>query len=177
LWDSGRDNSLKALDFDASRATATSQELSQYRIVHFASHGLVDSVHPELSGIVLSMVDKQGKWQDGFLQVHDIYGLKLNADLVVLSACQTALGKDVRGEGMIGLTRGFMYAGASRVVASLWRVPDQATAELMNLFYSAMFVENLTPAASLRKAQTSMAREKRWTPYHWAGFVLQGEWK
>jgi len=173
----GKNASLKALDFDASRTTATSPELSQYRIVHFASHGLLDSVHPELSGIVLSMVDRQGRWQNGFLQVHDIYALKLNADLVVLSACQTALGKDVRGEGIVGLTRGFMYAGVPRVVASLWRVPDQATAELMKRFYRAMLVDGLSPAAALGRAQVSMSREKRWTPYHWAGFVLQGEWR
>jgi CHAT domain-containing protein len=169
---------LKALDFDASRAMATSPELERYRIVHFASHTLLNSQHPELSGIVLSLVDAQGQPQDGFLQVHEIFNLKLNADLVVLSACQTALGREVHGEGLIGLTRAFMYAGAPRVVSSLWRVPDQATAELMRQFYRYMLVDNLRPAAALRKAQLSIARTRRWAlPYYWAGFVLHGEWK
>src|SRR5260370_41915710 len=110
-----------------------SPELAQYRVLHVASHTLLNSHHPELSGIVLSLVDKKGEAQDGFLQARDIFNLKLNADLVVLSACQTALGKEVRGEGLVGLARAFMYAGAPRVLASLWRVPDQATASLMQL--------------------------------------------
>ena len=174
----GKDAALEALDFDASRATALRPELGDYRIVHFASHSLLDSLHPALSGIVLSLVDRQGRSQDGFLQAHEVYNLKLNAELVVLSACQTALGKDVRGEGLIGLTRGFMYAGVPRVVASLWRVPDVATAELMKRFYDGMLREGLRPAAALRKAQAAMAKEKRWSaPYYWAGFVLQGEWR
>jgi CHAT domain-containing protein len=169
---------LQALDFEASRATATSPELERYRIVHFASHTLLNSHHPELSGIVLSLVDPKGQPQDGFLQVHEIFNLKLNADLVVLSACQTALGKEVHGEGLIGLTRAFMYAGAPRVVSSLWRVPDQATAELMRQFYKNMLADHMRPATALRKAQLSIARRPQWAlPYYWAGFVLQGEWK
>jgi CHAT domain-containing protein len=126
---------LTALDFAASRERATSTDLGQYRIVHFATHGLINSQHPELSGLVLSLVDKEGKPQNGFLRLHEIFNLHLEADLVVLSACQTALGKEIQGEGLIGLTRGFMYAGAPRVVASLWRVDDRATANLMRLFY------------------------------------------
>jgi CHAT domain-containing protein/tetratricopeptide (TPR) repeat protein len=169
---------LKALDFAASRATATSPDLGSYQIVHFATHSLLNNEHPELSGIVLSLVDKQGQPQDGFLRLHDIYNLKLGADLVVLSACQTALGKEIKGEGLVGLTRGFMYAGTPRVVASLWKVSDTATAELMKRFYRKMFIDKLRPAAALRAAQVSMSREKQWAaPYHWAGFVLQGEWK
>jgi CHAT domain-containing protein len=171
-------NRFTALDFIASRETAQSADLSQYRIVHFATHGLLNSQRPELSGIVLSLVDKGGRAQDGFLRLHEIYNLKLNADLVVLSACQTALGKEVRGEGLIGLTRGFMYAGAARVVASLWRVDDRATAELMKRFYQGMLKEGLRPAAALRAAQVSMLKEKRWsTPHYWAAFTLQGEWR
>lgn len=173
----GEHASWEALDFDASRSNATGPELGHFRIVHFATHGLLDSQHPELSGIVLSMVDRQGLAQDGFLQAHEVYNLKLNADLVVLSACQTALGKDVRGEGLIGLTRGFMYAGVPRVAASLWRVPDLATMELMRRFYRAMLVDGQRPAAALRSAQVCMVKERRWTPYQWAGFTLQGEWK
>jgi CHAT domain-containing protein/tetratricopeptide (TPR) repeat protein len=174
----GAANSLGALDFAASRATAQGPDLGSYRIVHFATHGLLNSQHPELSGIVLSLVDERGQPQDGFLRLHEIYNLELNADLVVLSACRTALGKDVRGEGLVGLTRGFWYAGAPRVVASLWDVRDRATAELMGRFYRAMLKEGRTPAAALRAAQVSMSREKRWeAPYYWAGFVLQGEWR
>jgi CHAT domain-containing protein len=168
----------QALDFDASRAAATSAELSQFRIIHFATHGLLNSTHPELSGIVLSLVDQQGRPQDGFLRLHEIYNLKLPAELVVLSACQTGLGKEIRGEGLVGLTRGFMYAGAPRVVASLWKVDDRATAELMNHFYRGMVKDGLRPAAALRAAQLAMWNQKRWSePYYWAAFVLQGEWK
>ena len=108
----------------------------------------------------------------------DIYNLRLDADLVVLSACQTALGKEIRGEGLVGLTRGFMYAGASRVLASLWSVEDRATAELMGSFYRGMLREGLSPAAALRKAQLEMAKNPyRRSPYYWAGFSLQGEWR
>jgi tetratricopeptide (TPR) repeat protein len=170
--------SLRALDFDASRATATSPDLGRYRFLHFATHGLLNTQHPELSGLVLSLVDRQGQPQDGFLRLHEIYNLKLGADLVVLSACQTALGKEIRGEGLVGLTRGFMYAGARRVVASLWRVDDRATAELMRRFYVGMLMKGQRPAAALRAAQVSMLREVRWSnPHYWAAFMLQGEWR
>ncbi len=173
-----KESSLKALDFQASRATAMSAELGQYRIVHFATHGLLNKAHPELSGIVLSLVDRQGNPQDGFLQLHDIYNLNLPAELVVLSACQTGLGKSVRGEGLIGLTRGFMYAGSKRVVASLWSVQDLATAELMKRFYGAMLGEKrMRPAEALRTAQIDMWKQKRWqSPYYWGAFTLYGEW-
>jgi tetratricopeptide (TPR) repeat protein len=171
-------SSLRALDFSASRATATSAELSQYRIVHFATHGLLNRTHPELSGVVLSLVDRQGEPQDGFLQLHDVYNLDLPAELVVLSACQTGLGKAVWGEGLVGLTRGFMYAGSKRVVASLWGVQDSATAELMKRFYGAMLGEKqMRPAEALRAAQVEMWKQKRWrSPYYWGGFMLYGEW-
>jgi CHAT domain-containing protein len=169
---------MQALDFEASRTTALRPELGEYRIVHFATHGLLNNIHPELSGIVLSLVDKEGHQQDGFLRLQDIYNLKLPAELVVLSACQTGLGKEIKGEGLIGLTRGFMYAGAPRVVASLWNVDDLATAELMKLFYQRMLKDGLPAGAALRAAQLELSRQKRWaSPYFWAGFVLQGEWK
>ncbi|HEX2487889.1 MAG TPA: CHAT domain-containing tetratricopeptide repeat protein [Blastocatellia bacterium] len=170
--------SLKALDFEASRATATSERLTQFRILHFATHGLLDSQHPELSGLIFSLVDERGQPQNGILRAHEVYNMKLGADLVTLSGCQTALGKEVKGEGLLGLTRGFMYAGTPRVVASLWRVPDRATAELMKRFYHGLLVEGLSAAAALRAAQISVRKEKRWAaPYYWAAFVLQGEWK
>ncbi|MBO0798005.1 MAG: CHAT domain-containing protein, partial [Blastocatellia bacterium] len=173
-----QNNRLEALGFRASHATATSSELSQYRIVHFATHGLLDSEHPNLSGLVLSMVDERGRPQDGFLALNEIFNLKLPAELVVLSACQTGLGKEIKGEGMVGLTRGFMYAGAARVVSSLWRVDDTATAELMKLFYQGMMREGMRPAAALRAAQIEMWKKPQWqTPFYWGAFVLQGEWK
>ena len=173
-----QDGARVALGFEASRETASSPDLGQYRIVHFATHGLLNNEHPELSGIVLSLVDRQGKPQNGFFRLYDVYNMNLTAELVVLSACQTALGKQVRGEGLIGLTRGFMYAGTARVVASLWRVEDEATAEMMKKFYEGMIKEGQRPAAALRSAQVWMQRQKRWrAPYYWAGFILQGEWK
>jgi CHAT domain-containing protein/tetratricopeptide (TPR) repeat protein len=170
---------MQALDFEASRTTALRPELGEYRIVHFATHGLLNNIHPELSGIVLSLVDKEGQPQDGFLRLQDIFNLKLSAELVVLSACQTGLGKEIKGEGLIGLARGFMYAGAPRIVASLWKVDDQATSELMKRFYQGLLgPEALRPAAALRQAQLSIWKQKRWRePYYWAAFVLQGEWK
>lgn len=171
------DSTLKALGFRASLTTARSPELSQYRIVHFATHAIVNASHPHLSGLLLSLVDEHGNPQDGFLSLDEVYNLTLPADLVVLSACQTAMGKEMRGEGLIGLTRGFMYAGARRIVASLWRVDDAATAELVKLFYRAMLKEGKPPAAALRAAQLEMARHKLWnSPFYWAGFVLQGDW-
>jgi CHAT domain-containing protein len=169
---------MKALDFEASRATATSEQLSQYRYVHFATHGLADSERPELSTIVLSLFDEQGRTQDGFLRAHEVYNLNLPAEMVTLSACETGLGKLTRGEGLVSLTRGFMYAGAARVVISLWSVNDQATAELMTKFYRRVLVGGERPAAALRAAQIEMWRDKRWeAPYYWAAFTLQGEWR
>jgi CHAT domain-containing protein len=171
-------SSLKALGFKASLATARSPELNQYRVVHFATHALVNAKHPSLSGLLLSLVDEEGKPQDGFLSLNEIYNLNLPADLVMLSACQTAMGKEMRGEGLIGLTRGFMYAGARRVVASLWKVDDAATAELMKRFYRGLFRHGLRPAAALRAAQLEMSQHRLWNqPFYWAGFVLQGEWQ
>jgi CHAT domain-containing protein len=169
--------SLKAVGFAATRARVFSAELANYRIVHIATHGVINNERPEESGIVLSLVDQQGRSQDGFLRLQDIYSLKLPADLVVLSACSTALGKDVRGEGLIGITRGFMYAGAAGVVASLWKVDDEATAELMKHFYAALFEKGMPPAAALRDAQLELAKHSRWqSPYYWAGFVIQGQY-
>jgi CHAT domain-containing protein/Tfp pilus assembly protein PilF len=169
---------LLALDFNANRATITTGEIAKYRIIHLATHGLLNSEYPELSGVVFSLIDVQGREQDGFLNLSQIYNLKLAADLVVLSACQTALGRDIKGEGLVGLTRGFMYAGAPRVVASLWQVDDAATADLMREFYKAMLVERMRPAAALRTAQTRMWQQnQQLSPYYWAAFTLQGEWR
>ncbi len=171
-------SSIGAVDFNASREAVLGGDLSQYRYVHFATHGLLDSERPGLSSLVLSMVDADGNPRDGFLRANDIYSLKLPADLVVLSACQTGLGKDVKGEGLVGLTRGFMYAGAARVVVSLWNVNDKAPAELMTKFYERMLKRGERPAAALRAAQVEMWKQKQWrSPYYWGAFVLQGEWR
>lgn len=167
------------LDFDANRQTATAADISRFRVLHFATHAIVDNQHPELSGIVLSMVDKTGRSQNGFLSSHEIFDLKLPAELIVLSACRTGLGKEFKGEGLVGLTRAFMYAGAARIVVSIWDVDDKPTSELMVRFYRHMLGSaKLRPAAALRAAQVEMSQDPRWqSPYFWAAFVLQGEWK
>jgi CHAT domain-containing protein/predicted negative regulator of RcsB-dependent stress response len=172
---------MKKVGFDANREAATSPSLKQFSIVHFATHGIVNDKQPELSGIVLSLVNKRGQDQDGYLTLHDIYYLDLPIRLVVVSACRTGIGKQVPGEGLIALTRGFMHAGAQGVVVSLWDVDDEATAEFMTRFYEQMLGKNkLSPAAALRQAKSEMqvhANERWRAPYYWAGFVLQGDWK
>jgi CHAT domain-containing protein len=176
--EAGEDQSLKLLDFEAARDTLLNTDLSRYRIIHFATHGLLNSRHPQLSGIVLSLVDEHGRYKNGFLRTHDIYNMRLRADLVVLSACRTALGREIKGEGLVGLTRGFMHSGVASVVASLWDVKDEATSELMKRFYHNMLRRGLRPPAALRAAQVSLLNETRWqSPHHWAGFTLQGEWR
>ena len=168
----------KSFGFQASKAIATSPDLAQYRILHFATHGLLNSVTPELSGLVLSLLNSQGDAINGFLRLHDIYNLNLPAELVVLSACDTGLGKAVRGEGLVGLTRGFLYAGAARVAVSLWQVDDRATALLMVKLYQNMLQNNLSPAAALRAAQLELWQDETLrSPYYWAAFTLQGEWR
>jgi CHAT domain-containing protein len=169
---------LRALDFDASRQTALSPDLARYRIVHFATHGFVDDRHPELSGLVLSLVDREGRAQNGFLRLRDIYGLRLPAELVVLSGCRTGLGQEIRGEGLLGLVRGFMYAGTPRVIATLWSVEDRATAVLMSEFYRKLLGSRLPPAEALRRAQLAVRAQPRWRhPFYWAGFALEGDWQ
>ncbi len=164
------------LDFNASRGSAVNGGLNKYRYIHFATHGLLNNNHPEVSGVLLSMVGPDGQDQNGFLTTHDVFGLKLPADLIVLSSCKSGLGKNFTGEGMVGLTRGFMYAGAARVMVSLWDVNDEATAVLMTHFYAGVLERHLTPATALREAQLALMRETKWkSPYYWAGFVLQGE--
>lgn len=166
-----------ALDFAATREQLLNTDLTQYAILHFATHGLLDPARPEISGLVLSTVNRDGQALNGFVGLQDIYQLRAPVDLVVLSACRTGLGRDVRGEGLLGLTRGFMYAGASSVVASLWSVDDEATAELMKQFYANMLQRGMTPAAALRAAQNSIRQKPEWSsPHYWAAFTLQGEY-
>ncbi|MEG3896329.1 tetratricopeptide repeat protein [Microcoleus sp. SVA1_B6] len=171
-------SSRQIFDFDASRTTATDGNLVNYQIIHLATHGLANSKNPELSGMVMSMVDDKGNLVNGFLRLTDIFNLKLAANLVVLSACQSGMGQNVKGEGMVGLTRGFMYAGAQRIAVSLWSVDDEGTAVLMQKFYQKMLQQKLTSAAALRAAQMEMMQQEKWkSPYYWAAFTLQGEWK
>ena len=172
------DRVVLALGPDANRVTAMGPAVARARVVHFATHALLDVKRPELSGIVLADQDAAGKPRPGFLSLADISAMRLSAELVVLSACRTALGKEVRGEGLVGLTRGFMDAGARRVVASLWAVPDAPTAALMSRFYALMLDRGLSPAEALRGAQLELRRERRFSaPQAWAGFVLEGDWR
>ena len=166
---------LSALAFDASLDTAMSIKLGRYRMVHFATHSLIDE-RPDLSGLVLSRFDEKGRPRDGFLTVLDLYELHLPVEMVVLSACRTDQGEDMAGEGIGRLTRGFLYAGARRVVVTQWSIRDKATAELMIHFYRSLLHDGLSPSAALRQAQVSMRADTRWrSPYYWAGFVLEGE--
>jgi len=159
----------------ASRRDFLRGDYASFRILHFATHGFLNHQNPDLSGLVFSLFDENRQPQNGFLRVIDVYSLQLQSDLVVLSACQTAVGKDVDGEGIVGLTRSFMYAGASSVISSLWKVEDAATAELMKRFYRALLKEKQTPAEALRTAQNELRQIPRFSnPRHWAGFTCTG---
>jgi CHAT domain-containing protein/Tfp pilus assembly protein PilF len=167
-----------SLDFDANRQTATDSNLSQYQIVHFATHGLLNETQPELSGLVFSLYDQQGTDKPGFLQLNDIFNLTLSADLVVLSACETGIGQEIRGEGLVSLTRGFMYAGAERLVVSLWAVADRSTSEFMQDYYGKILENSANPATAMRETQLEMLQSDQYNaPYFWSPFVFQGEWK
>jgi CHAT domain-containing protein len=171
-----RETSLAAFDFTACQELALSAELGRYRYLHFATHGFLDNERPELSGVALSLLDRDGRDKDGFLRLVEIYNLRLAAELVTLSACETGLGKQVSGEGIVGLTHGFLHAGASRVLVSLWKVDDRASARLMGQVYEGIFREKLSPAAALRKAQLSLRLDPATRdPFFWAAFVLHGE--
>jgi len=175
----GKSRCKLMLDFDANYENAISPDLRDYRIIHFSTHGIFNSKQPELSGILLSLVDEQGAAKNNaLLRLGEVYNLQLAAELIVLSACDTALGKDVKGEGLIGLTQGFLYAGAGRVLASLWQVDDKATSELMKKVYTGMLTGKLSPARALQKAQKELWSSREWRlPYYWAAFILQGESK
>ena len=175
---SSKSSSLSVFNFDANYNWATSKNLNQYQILHFATHGFVNPDQPELSGIVLSLVNKDGKQVPGYLRLADLFEQDYPAELIVLSACETGLGKNVSGEGLVGLTRGLMYAGGARVALSLWQVSDEGTSVLMQEFYKQMLQENKTPSEALRTAQRNLWSTSKWrSPYYWAAFTLQGEWK
>jgi len=167
---------FEATGFSATLDALNSVGLEQFRMVHFATHGLVDTENPEFSGLVFSLIDECGRPRNGLLGLEQIFNLRLTADFAVLRACNTALGKDIKGEGLVGMLRGFLYAGARSVIASLWEVDDVATSELMDSFYSGIIQGHLTPAAALRSAQLEMWK-KGTRPYSWGGFVIDGEWK
>jgi CHAT domain-containing protein len=165
------------IDLNANEDNVRTRDLTKYRYVHVATHGLLDAERPQFTGVVLSLVGN--KSNDGFLRTDEIFNLKLGAPLVMLSACETGLGKEKRGEGVIGLTRAFMYAGAPTVGVSLWSVADKSTAELMTDFYRRLLASSPQPPASaLRDAQLAMITGKTHSaPFYWAPFVLVGEWK
>ena len=169
---------LNVFDFDANYNWATSSKLNQYRILHFATHGFVNDANPELSGIVLSLVDKQGQNIRGYLRLGDLFNLDYPADLIVLSACETGLGKEIQGEGLVGLTRGLMYAGAERLVVSLWQVSDEGTAVFMQEFYKQMLQNGKSANQALRATQLKMWKDEKWrNPNYWAAFAFLGEWE
>lgn len=162
---------------EAKRDTVISGSISDYRIVHFATHGFLNDSNPELSALALSMYDASGKPQNGFLRALDIYSLRLKADLVVLGGCQTAGVSKIRGDGLSGLTRGFMYAGVPTVMASFWKVDDSATSYFMRYFYEGLLEKGMTPTAALREAQLRFIKSPRWSsPKYWAAFTVQGEY-
>jgi CHAT domain-containing protein len=165
---------LVAFGFEANRDAITGAVLGRYRMIHFATHGIAES---ELSALVLSRWDRSGQPMSRYLlEEWEIYDMDLAADLVVLSACRSGLGPRARGEGVLGLARAFLWAGATQVVASLWDVDDEATRHLMTEFYRRMLVHGDPPAEALRRAQASVREDSRWrSPHYWAGFVLQGD--
>jgi tetratricopeptide (TPR) repeat protein len=170
-----KDHVWLALGSNASRANALATDWRRFDIAHFAAHAVTDLRRPELSGIVLARGDEEV--EDGVLRMNDIYNLDMPVDLVVLSGCGTAAGRGIDSEGVLSLSRAFLYAGARRVVASLWPVEDRATAAFMREFYRALLVDHKSAASALRFAQQSLSGDMRWAaPYYWAGFVLQGDW-
>jgi CHAT domain-containing protein/tetratricopeptide (TPR) repeat protein len=165
------------LDLSANEDDVKTREIQSYRVLHVATHGVLDAARPQFSGLVLSLVGNKNN-DDGFLRTSEIFNLKLGAPLVMLSACESGLGKVKRGEGVIGLTRAFMYAGAPTVGVTLWSVADKPTAELMTDFYRRLLGPNPAPSSAMRDAQLGMIAGKKYSaPFYWAPFVLVGEWK
>ena len=165
------------LDLDASEDNVDVRDITKYRILHVATHGLLNAERPQFTGLVLSLVGNKN--EDGFLRTDEVFNLKLGSPLVMLSACETGLGKEKRGEGVMGLTRAFMYAGAPTVGVSLWSVADKSTADLMTDFYRRLLaLQTASPATAMREAQLSMIAGKRYSaPFYWAPFVLVGDWR
>ena len=168
------------IGFEANVRAAMDPDLAHYRYIHFATHALANPENPNLSGLQLSPFDAQGRAlpEGGLLPFYEVYNLRFPADLVTLSACRTVDGPRVRGEGRLGMSRSFLYAGATRVLGTLWNVDDRDAADLMTLFYEFLLRDGKSPAVALQEAQKAMrARQETRAPYHWAGFVLQGDWR
>jgi CHAT domain-containing protein len=165
------------LDLDASEDNVDVRDISKYRILHVATHGLLNAERPQFTGLVLSLVGNKN--EDGFLRTDEVFNLKLGSPLVMLSACETGLGKEKRGEGVMGLTRAFIYAGAPTVGVSLWSVADKSTADLMTDFYKRLLAsQTASPATAMREAQLAMISGKKYSaPFYWAPFVLVGDWR
>ncbi len=173
-----RGSSWLALDFAANRDAVVAAAWDKFAFVHFATHALLNLRHPELSGIVLSLYDANGIARDGFLRANDIYNLRMSADLVVLSVCDSGVGKMQGSEGAFSLARAFFYAGTRHVVASLWPINDRASAVFMQKFYRELLRQHASPQKALGIAQTEMQHDPRWrSPYYWAGFVVHGDWR
>lgn len=165
------------LDLDANEDNLGTRDISKYRIIHVATHGLLNAERPQFTGVVLSLVGN--KTRDGFVRTDEVFNLRLGSPLVMLSACETGLGKEKRGEGVLGLTRAFMYAGAPTVGVSLWSVADKSTADLMTDFYQRLLRTSTptTTSGALRGAQLAMISGKKYSaPFYWAPFVLVGDW-
>jgi CHAT domain-containing protein len=164
------------IDLNANEDNVRTRDINNYRVIHVATHGLLDAQRPQFTGVVLSLVGN--KTNDGFLRTDEIFNLRMNPSLVMLSACETGLGKEKRGEGVIGLTRAFMYAGAPTVGVSLWSVADKSTADLMTDFYKRYLGKTPSASGSMREAQLAMISAKKYSaPFYWAPFVVVGEWK
>lgn len=168
------------LDLDASEDNIDTRDISKYRVLHIATHGLLNAERPQFTGMVLSLVGN--KSEDGFLRTDEVFNLHLGSPLVMLSACETGLGKEKRGEGVMGLTRAFIYAGAPTVGVSLWSVADKSTADLMTDFYKRLLATpasgpSVSASAAMREAQLAMIAGKKYSaPFYWAPFVLVGDW-
>jgi CHAT domain-containing protein/tetratricopeptide (TPR) repeat protein len=176
LGRAGSEGVLAATGFDAAREVILRGALGSFPFLHFNGHGRIDPKRPEMSGLLLSSFDRRGRPRPGWLTAKEVREIHLRAELVVLSACRTGLGREVRGEGLVGLSHSFLAAGASSVVMSLWNVDDRATAALMDRFYRELLDHGRTPAEALRLAQLSVREKPRWSaPYYWGGFVLQGD--
>ncbi len=171
-------NVTRLTGFAASKQALAQPQVRTADILHIASHATIDDTRPELSGIYFSEADSNGKPRDGMLGLYEVYDLNLPVQLAVLSGCQTGLGKGAGGDGLVGLSRAFFFAGASRILVSLWEISDEGTALFMREFYRRLVSNGLAPAAALREARKTLYGEPRWRdPSYWAGFVLEGEWR
>jgi CHAT domain-containing protein len=168
-----RNRTDKYIKDEATEARFKRLDLKEYKIIHLACHGLLDERFPLRSALVFSLSDTA---EDGLLKVSEIYGLKLNAEMVVLSACQTGQGKIEGNEGVLGIPRIFFYVGARSLVTTLWEINDRATALFMDYFYGYL-KDGLSKAEALRRAKIKMARSSYSHPFYWGGYVLNGDYE